>query len=56
MEMIPNPTEGPDDPTPVPGEDVREPPLPSDRKQEKLPGNDELRDPDEGGGKIKKRL
>lgn len=46
----------PQDPTPVPGDDVREPPLPSDRPEQKLPSPDELRKPEEGGGNIKEKL
>jgi hypothetical protein len=61
MERIPKPGEGPAEPAPVPGEDVREPPLPSDHDRERFPGNDEVpdpdvREPDEGGEGIKKRL
>jgi hypothetical protein len=49
MERIPSPGEKPGDPTPEPGEDVREPPLPGDR-------DPDIRDPDERGESIKKRL
>jgi len=56
MAAMTHPTQGPEEPVPVPGGDVREPPVPAEREEERLPGNDELRDPEDGGGKIKKRL
>jgi hypothetical protein len=52
METIPNP-QGPRDPSgeiEVPDGNVREPPLPSDGRNERFPGSDDLIDPSEGGG------
>ncbi len=49
-------TQGPDDPTNrgvVPGDDVCEPPLPSDRTKEVFPRNDELREPDDALRAVK---
>jgi hypothetical protein len=57
MEIIPNPgrnpTDAPGNPD-YPGEDVREPPLPGEGGED-FPGKDDLIDPGEGGGTIKKR-
>jgi hypothetical protein len=57
METIPSPgrkpNDGPGNPD-YPGDDVREPPLPEARPKEDLPGKDDLIDPGEGGGRIKK--
>jgi hypothetical protein len=61
MQTHPPPSERPEDSPSVPGEDVREPPLPApgqdvreppplvDRPQERLPGDDEVREPGDGG-------
>jgi len=56
METIPNPGRKPNDAPgnpDYPGDDVREP-LPGEGVKEDFPGKDDLNDPDEGGGRIKK--
>ena len=58
METIPSPTRRPHDPPGTedyPGDDVREPPLPADDgSKDNFPGKDDLIDPEDGGGRIKK--
>jgi hypothetical protein len=57
METIPTPTRRPHDPPgnqDHPGDDVREPPLPDNGSKDNFPGKDDLIDPEDGGGRIKK--
>jgi len=37
-----------------PRDEVREPPLPEDGSKDDFPGKDDLIDPNDGGGRIKK--
>jgi hypothetical protein len=58
METIPSPGRKPNDAPgnpDYPGDDVREPPLPGESPKEDFPGKDDLIDPGEDDGRIKKR-
>jgi hypothetical protein len=57
METIPSPTRRPHDLPGTqdhPGDDVREPPLPDNGSKDNFPGKDDLINPEDGGGRIKK--
>lgn len=56
MEIVPKPSRSPGEPpNDDPGDDVREPPLPDEGARDVFPGDTDLIDPAEGGGRINKK-